>query len=98
MLLEVGEKRLCVVQRKFSVCELTLFLFTPTPYPNPSALFVIPINQVAVIVADDSTVYRIQMTDKLCHQKRIWPIQQTIGTECYVTNRYIIGLIVLYLR
>jgi len=55
-------------------------------------LFVIPINQVAVIAVYDSTVYRVQMTDKLCHQKRIWPIQETIGTEYYVTDTYIIGL------
>lgn len=99
MLLKVGEKRLCVAKRKFSVCELTIFLFTPTPpHPNPSVLFVIPINQVAVIAVDDRAVYRVQMTDKLSHQKRVWQIQKTIGTEFYVTNTYIIGLIVVYMK
>jgi len=98
MLLKVGEKRLCVVKRKFSVCELTLFLFAPPPHPNPSALFVIPINQVAVIAVDDSTIYRVQMTDKLRHQKRIWAIQKVTGTEYCVMDTYIIGLIVLYLE
>ena len=84
-------------------CEAEVFcvwvnFISVHPHPNPSALFVIPINQVAVIAVDDSTVYRVQMTDKLCHQKRIWPIQKTIGTDCYVTDTYIIGLAVLYLK